>query len=70
MMCPLQPFSLFLMKEKGLILVTDLILYLFLVLPSEPLVASIVISILSHLRPSRVPNPWYRYRLHLGFLRS
>lgn len=43
------------MKEKGLILVIDLTLCPFLVLPSELLVASIFLSILFHLHPYHAP---------------
>lgn len=47
-----------------------LVLFFLLVSSSLLLVASIVLSILSHLRSSHVPNPWYRYHLHLGFQQS
>lgn len=50
--------------------VIDLPLCPFLVLSFESPVADFAISIQSHLRPSHVPNPWYRCRHHLGFQRS
>lgn len=56
--------------REWLVLVIDLTLCPFLILPSELLVANTVLSILSHLHPSHVPNPWYRYRHLLGFQRS
>ena len=50
--------------------VIDSALYPFLALSFELLSANIVLSILSNLRPYHVPNPWYRYRRHLGFHQS
>ena len=51
----------------NVVVVIDLTIFPFLVSPSSLLAANIVLSILSYLRPSHVPNPWYRYRHHLAF---